>query len=122
MRDNHDGMIEFLDAFEKEGHYFAKIELKSRKYQFGISKAGYVTLKKAMQLRPFDLMPGLKYRYFYAGSNKGSNGNDFTMQVRVELERDATKVELKIPKELHSSLFWFQRLEDLTQANYLEIK
>jgi len=41
MRDNHEGMIELVDAFEKDGHYFARIEKASRRFQFGVSREGY---------------------------------------------------------------------------------
>ena len=121
MRDNHDGMLEFIDAFEKDGHYFVVIEYRSKRFQFGISQLGYKTLKKAMQLRPFDLMPGRKYRYFYAGSQRRLDNDQHSMDVRIELDRDATTIELIIPKELSANLLWFTRLEDIADAEYLEI-
>ena len=69
MRDNHKGMPEIIDAFEKDEHYFAVVEVEIddvfKKFQFGVSRDGYLALKRALQLRPFDKMPGLKYRYFY---------------------------------------------------------
>src|SRR5215204_3745399 len=64
MRGSHERMIEFVDAFEKDGHFFAVVDLQSRRFQFGVSKIGYRSLRQAMQLRPFDMMPGRKYRYF----------------------------------------------------------
>jgi hypothetical protein len=122
MRDNHEGMIEFVDAFEQDGRYFAVVELKLKRFQFGISRPGYLALKKTRQLRPFDLMPGLKYRYFYASSQRKLGDDEFSMNVRIELDRDATSKELAIPKDLHANLLWFSRLENIADAEYLEIK
>ena len=122
MRDNHEGMLEFIDAFKKDGHYFAVIEHKSKTFQFGISHLGYQTLKRAMQLRAFDMMPGRKYRYFYAGSQRRLVDDEFSMDVRVELDRDATKKEISIPKDLHANLLWFTRLGNIADAEHLEIK
>jgi len=122
MRDNHEDMMEFIDVFEKDNHFFVIVELQRKRFQFGISRAGYITLKKAMQLRPFDLMPGRKYRYFYVGSQKKQGADEFSMSVRVELDRDAGKEELPIPKDLHANLIWFSRLENIADAGYLEIK
>lgn len=122
MRDNHEGMMEFIDAFEKDGHYFVVVEFQSKKFQFGLSRSGYLVIKKSIQLRPFDMMPGRKYRYFYAGSYRKTRNDTFVMDVRIELDRDATKKELTIPKDLHSNLLWFTRLENIADAEYLEIK
>ena len=41
MRDNHECMIEPMDAFERERNYFAIVEHKARRFQFGVSLAGY---------------------------------------------------------------------------------
>ncbi|HYE73115.1 MAG TPA: hypothetical protein VEF04_07290 [Blastocatellia bacterium] len=67
MRDTNEGMPEIVDAFEKEGQYFGVIGIElngtHQKFQFGISQAGYRALRKILQLRPFDTMPGVKQRY-----------------------------------------------------------
>src|SRR5215204_7162431 len=98
MRGSHERMIEFVDAFEKDGHFFAVVDLQSRRFQFGVSKIGYRSLRQAMQLRPFDMMPGRKYRYFYFGSQRTAGTEKYWMEVRVELDRDATKDRIDIPK------------------------
>ncbi|HTH37070.1 MAG TPA: hypothetical protein VL572_03850 [Pyrinomonadaceae bacterium] len=122
MRGNHGRMIEFVDAFEKDGHFFAVVELQSRRFQFGVSKIGYRALRQAMQVRPFDMMSGRKYRYFYFGSQKTAGTEKYWMEVRVELDKDATKDRIDIPKDLHANLLWLARLENLSDAAYLEIK
>ena len=95
---------------------------QSKRYQFGVKKLGYLALKRALQVRTFDMMPGLAYRYFYAGSQKAAPDERYWMEVRVELARDATKVRLDIPRELHANLLWMQRLDNLAEAAHLEIK
>lgn len=56
MRDNHDGMPEIVNAFESDGHYFAVVEIEIeevfKKFQFGVSREGYLALKRVLQLRP----------------------------------------------------------------------
>lgn len=90
MRDDHEGMPELIDAFEKDGGYFgivgAKDGEKERDFQFSLSLQGYRALKKVMQDRPFDLMPGLRYRYFYADSSKSHPEDRYTMIVNIELD------------------------------------
>src|SRR5438552_13933518 len=98
MRDNHEGMLEFIDVFESDEHYFAVVEHQSRKFKFGVSRAGYRAIRKAMQFRPFDMMPGLKYRHFYVGSQKTAHAEIYWMEVRTELGRDATKERIDIPR------------------------
>ena len=122
MRDNYEGMIEFIDAFEKDDHYFAIVEKCSRKFQFGVSKSGYLAIRKAMQLRPFDRMPGLRYRYFYFGSQRAEIGTEnYYMEVRIELGRDAAKERIDIPQDLHANLLWWQRLENFDEAALLDL-
>lgn len=123
MRDNHEGMIEIVDAFEKDGHHFAIVEKVSRRFQFGVSKEGYRVIRRAIQLRPFDMMPGLQYRYFYVHSQRAEIGTEnYWMELRIELERDATKERIDIPKDLHANLLWFNRLENIDEAGYLEVR
>ena len=71
MRDNHDEMHEILDAFQGGEQFFGVIAVEiggiTKKFRFGVSRKGYLTLKNILQLRPFDAMPGLKHKYFLAG-------------------------------------------------------
>lgn len=127
MRDNHKGMPEIIDAFERDKHYFAVLEIEIdgsyKKFQFGVLRPGYLALKRVLQLRPFDMMPGLKYRYFYARSQKQPESGKHIMAVRVEQDRDAKLVErIEISQELHASLLWFDRLNSFDEALYLEQK
>ena len=67
------------------------------------------------------MMPGLKYRYFYVGSQKAAPDEHYWMEVRVELGCDATKERVDIPKELHANLLWMARLENMADAGHLVI-
>ena len=77
MRDNHDGMIEFIDAIEIEEKYFVRISLPldGKCYQFGVQKSGYNTIKRIFQYRPFDTLSGKRYRYFWDLSH-GTDENE----------------------------------------------
>ena len=125
MRDNHEGMPELIRAFEKDGHYFLIIEIdwehQKKRYQFGVLRKSYLKLQRILETRTFDMMPGLKYRYFYAGSSHRLDFSSASMFVRIELGRDATTREFEIPKELHANFLWFTQLESIEDARYLEI-
>jgi hypothetical protein len=125
MRDNHEGMPELIRAFEKDGHYFLIIEIdwehQKKRYQFGVLRKNYLILQRILETRTFDMMPGLKYRYFYAGSSHPLDLSSASMFVRIELGRDATIREFEIPKDLHANLLWFTQLKSIEDARYLEI-
>ena len=125
MRDNHQGMPELVRVFENDGHYFAVIEKDwgedTKKYQFGVSQNAFRILQRILQTRTFDMMPGLKYRYFYAGSCRPLDSMTDLMFVRIELGRDSKTKKFEIPKELHANLLWFSQLETMGDATYLEI-
>jgi hypothetical protein len=124
MRDNHQGMPEIIDAHEKDGQYFGIVRIQvsseSKQFQFGISANGYRALRKILQLRPFDTMPGIKQRYFFAGSyGRIPNSSEFRTDVRVEQNREGKKVEVRIPKDLLSNLVWFAAITDFGEAAHL---
>lgn len=54
MRDNHAGMPEIIDAFQIDIHYFAVVEIEIervfKKFQFGVSREGYLALRRTLQL------------------------------------------------------------------------
>lgn len=124
MRDNHEGMPEIIDAFEKRGQYFGIVGIQvlseSKQFQFGISSDGYRALRKILQLRPFDTMPGVKQRYFFAGSyGTIPSSSEFRTDVRVEQSREGKNVEVRVPKDLLSNLVWFATMEDFGEAAHL---
>jgi hypothetical protein len=82
-----------------------KFRSKSKQFRFGISSNGYRALRKILQLCPFDTMPGVKQRYFFAGSyGKIPGSSEFRTDVRVEQNREGKKVEVRVvSSQRHSS-------------------
>ena len=124
MRDNHKGMPEIVDAFEKEGQFFGVIEIEVdgiyKKCQFGASAAGYRALRKIMQLRPFEIMPGVKPRYYFTGSSgKIPDSSECTTHVRVEQGKDGKQIDVRVPNDLLANLIWFGRIKDFQEAAHL---
>lgn len=123
MRDNHKGLPELIDAFEKEGFYFGILELEKggtqQRFQYGISNESYIALKKIFQLRPFSNIPGLKQRYFFVPSCARIDDAYVSMKVRIEQEKQGKQIEVKAPKDLVANLMWFARLEDWNEAKHL---
>jgi hypothetical protein len=124
MRDNHEGMPEIIDAFEEGGQYFGVIRVEigaeSRKFRFGVSQAGYRTLRRVLQLHPFDSLPGLKHRYYFAGAYwMVADSSDCGMKVRIEQGKNGKQVDVRVPKDLLSNLRWFAGLKDFSEAAHL---
>ena len=124
MRDNHEGMPEIIGASEKDGQYFGIISIEKNRHhknlRFGVSQAGYKALKRVLQLRPFDRMPGLKHRYFYAGSiSKTKRSEIYKISIRVEQGKDSKNMDVEAPKDLVANLKWFYELRDLKEAAHL---
>ena len=124
MRDNHDGMPEVLDAFERAGQYFGVVAIQregvTKRFEFGVSQDGYRAMRKILQLCPFDTMPGTKRRYFYGltyGNVAGTT--DYEVAVRVEQNRDGKLIDVRMPKELLSNLVWFSKIKDFNEASHL---
>ncbi|MGY0217970.1 hypothetical protein ACWJJH_11395 [Endozoicomonadaceae bacterium StTr2] len=124
MRDNNEGMIEFLGATEVDGQYFAQIAIpvdKIRYYQFGVQKAGYNTVKRILQLRPFDQTPGVEYRYYWSGECRDSGG-EFSIGVRCELGRKCKSVRTKSQELFAYNLLWFSQRESPSEIEHMEIE
>lgn len=127
MRDTHKGMPEIVDAFKDSEQFFGvvAIEIKgvTKKLRFGLSQAGYYTFKRVLQLRPFDAMPGLKHRYFYAYTWRNLGLIWCEAGFRVELGNLGRTRYVKAPAELLRHLNWFYELKDFSEtAHLLEIK
>jgi len=124
MRDNHEGMPEIVDAYEKEGLYFGVVEITlgeiCKQFQFGVSLNGYRALRKILQLQQFDSMPGLKHRHFFALSyGQISDSLDYRVDIRIEQGRDGRKIEARVPKDLLANLLWFSKIKDFAEAAHL---
>ena len=128
MRDSNEGMPEIVDALEQDSKFVCIIRVKfgdtSKQFQFGISLDGYRALKKILQLRPFDAMPRVNQKYYFARSYSQVPGSsDCKAVVRVEQNRDGRQLEVRVPRDLLSNLLWFAEIRDPAEAAHLiEIK
>jgi hypothetical protein len=117
-------MPEIVDAFEKDGQYFGVVGIEiggeSRKLRFGVSQSGHRALKRVLQLHPFDSLPGLKHRYYFAEAYWGlEDSSDCGMKVRVEQGKNGKQVDVRVPKDLLANLRWFAELKDFSDAAHL---
>ena len=125
MRDNHEGMPEIVDAFQEGDHYFGLVQLErngeQRRFRFGVSRDGYLALKRVLQLRLFDQMPGVKCRYFFAFGVRRLEGERVMMGVRVEQGRDSKQFETEAVRGVAANLMWFYELDDWSKAEHLAV-
>jgi len=126
MRDNSNGMIEFIDTFERDGSYFSIVgvpEGSSRaRFQFGISKSGYLALSKILNSRPLIDIPGVKYRYFWDRSMGNKNESTISLGIRCEVENEGKSFDFQVPQDLASNLKWFSELKNLDDAKHLRLE
>ena len=125
MRDNHEGQPEILDAFQQGEHYFGLVQLErpgeQKRFRFGVSRDGYLALKRVLQLRPFDQMPGVQCRYFFVPAVRRLEGERVMMTVRVEQGRDGRQVETEASRDVVANLMWFYELDDWSKAEHLVV-
>jgi hypothetical protein len=129
MRDNHEGMPEIIDAIYRNERYFGIIAIEinsaTKKFYFGVSQKSYWALKRILQLRPFDMMPGLKYRYFFAGGSfriintETLELGDCEITIRVEQSKNGKEISIPSPKELMQNLNWAKQMKDFSEAKHL---
>ena len=91
MRDNNEGYLEILDAYERGGIFFGVVRVRhldhAVEFEFGVDKAGYRALRRVLQERPFEVTAAGPYKYF-CGSVRGTDETDFCeMSVRIEQAR-----------------------------------
>jgi hypothetical protein len=113
MRDNHEGLPEIIDAYERDGHFFCSIALtigrETKVFEFGVIQESYKAVKRILSLRPFEQFPGTKYRYFYA------QGWDF----RIEQGTRGKQFRVEAPEPLIANLTWFIRVKDFSELAHL---
>ncbi len=126
MRDNHQGFPEIRQAYERDGFYFGVVRVETKdeiaSFEFGVEYKGYLALRRILESRPFDNLPGTKYRYFYAGtySRRVLGQEPVTIGVRIEQGEAAKVYEFDCPTSLASNLRWFESLPDFTAAAALK--
>lgn len=115
---------EILDTYEREGQYFATIRLirgdVDRIFEFGVSEPSYRALRRVFQMRPFDTMPGLKYRYF-VGYPCGRSNDPLRCHGTIRFEQgNSTKgISVELPHDLIANLLWFYKMDSLEPASHL---
>jgi hypothetical protein len=126
MRDSHEGLTEIMCAGQRDGQYFGAVRIvksgEAATFEFGVTESGYYALKRILDSRPFDSMPGVPYRFFFSGSYAGAEqGTEtLTFYVRVEQADTAKNFEFKGPRALLANLLWFQGLASLEPASGLK--
>lgn len=102
-RDNSVRMLELARA-EREGDvYFAVVarEIGGERmlYRFRPSRERHLALKRSLELRPFDTIPGVSHHYFSGGSYARLGATDSSvLQVRVEEDRPGKNVDVDAPR------------------------
>ncbi|HYG98275.1 MAG TPA: hypothetical protein VD837_04030 [Terriglobales bacterium] len=126
MRDNHQGYPELRDAYERDGLYFGVVRVttatETASFEFGVEQQGYFALRRILQSRPFENLPGIHYRYFFTGryGRKKLNAEPVLIGIRVEQGKNAKTIDFDCPTSLASNLVWFQALTDLQEAAALK--
>jgi hypothetical protein len=123
MRDTHEGMPELLRAFERDASYFATVRVRlagdTRDIEFGVPLDDYRALQRILQTRPFDQLPGLRYRYFIVSSIGRASEHTGRVAVRIEQGGDARQFPFEVPLSLARNLYWFARLKQFSDASHL---
>ena len=115
---------EIVDAYARDNLYFAAIRLirldSDRVFELGISEASYRALRRLFQLRPFDKLPGIKYRYFFDSCHsRRDDPNRCIGTIRIEQGRDARNFQVELPEHLIANLLWFYEMESHVPASHL---
>jgi len=126
MRDNSKGMIEILRVTEEDKKYFAYIKVPKDSvdkaiFKFGVSLKSYKSLKRILQSRPLDSMPGLKYQYFWSGSMSNKTERSIDLGIRCETNGTGKLFDYTVTHELASNLKWFTELSSLAEASHLKV-
>jgi hypothetical protein len=123
MRDDARKHPEIVDAYQRGGHFFAAIGLcregSERVFELGISAASYVALKRVLNCRPFDAMPGLAYRRLFLPVYGRGPGDTTDVEIRIEQGRDGKAFHFEMPKDLVANLLWFDQMTDYRPAQHL---
>lgn len=126
MRDTSEGMIEIIEAFKEGEGYFSIIEVpkenKKERFRFSVTQNGYKTIRKILQSRVLDNMPGLKYKYFWDGSiSRETESKKIQLGIRCEIEGDGKTFYIEVPQDLASNLRWFKDIKSLDEAMHLKV-
>jgi len=116
---------EIVDAYDRDGVYFAAIRLKradkDRVFELGISMRSYSALRRMFGMRPFDQMSRVPQRYFFVPKySKRDDPERCIGTVRLEQGKDGRNFDVEMPKTLIAHLLWFHEMETLEPAAHLQ--
>jgi hypothetical protein len=90
--------------------------------EFGLSLDSFRALRRILQIRPFDRMPGLDHRYFIAGEfGQAQKNTTVNVSFRIEVGRNSKKISEAIPEPLAKNFRWFLGLASFEPAAHLKI-
>ena len=118
-------MPEILDAYERDGNKFGVVRIKiaesSATFEFGVQEAGYRTLKRILESRPFSTTPGLPHRCFFArtASKICTDSARRRFTIRIESGQNSKGFEFEGPLLLAQNLIWFANLTSFDEASTL---
>ncbi|MBI5394131.1 MAG: hypothetical protein HZA91_02415 [Verrucomicrobia bacterium] len=117
-------MPELLAVYERDGNYFGVVAVtigpECRHIEFGIPLQSYQPLRRILQSRPFDHLPGLRYRYFIAHSVSRVPDTELArLDIRIEQGSSGRQFPFDVPFTLAANLLWFCELKDFKAASHL---
>lgn len=120
-----DDMIEVLDAFEKDSHYFADFAKRFSDsrfiYRLNLNKSGYDNIKRVLRHKSDDSMSQPGYRYFLKIDGEPDNYSFWITQF--ELERETVKgYKFKAEKQLCENLRLIIDVNDPNEIEHLKIE
>ena len=122
MRDNHDGMLELVAAYERDSLYFGVVRvctsLETASFEFGVHRTGFQALRRILDTRPFGSMPGVKHSFYFTGSHSAEEAGreNVSIGVRVEEGMNGRNLWFDCPVPLAKNLKWFLQMKDLREA------
>src|SRR5690242_7539115 len=123
MRDRDPLAPELLSAGREDRGSFGEVALdrggNRGRFRFAVTPAALPVLQRILASRPFDAMPGVEYRYFYAGQSGSMTPVQHSLLIRVEQGTNAKTLEFDAPRDLVGVLAWFRGLEQLSEAEHL---
>ena len=123
MREDVRKHPQIVDAYQRGDHFFAAIGLHrhecDRVFELGISAASFAALKRVLNFRPFNTMPGVTYRRFFLPIYGRNEGDTASVEIRIEQGRDGKAFRFDLPKDLIANLLWFDEMTDFRPASHL---
>ena len=125
MRDNHEGLPEIINAYERDEHFFCSVAItlgaETKFFEFGMNQEAYKAVKRILALRPFEQFPGAKYQYFFSpgARRESSNPSKTYCYIRIEQEKKGKEFEVAAPESLIANLMWFFQVKDFSELAHL---